>query len=241
VSPVFRNRSATSFVWKGRSSISRSRLSNSVISSAVLGFLILFNAREMCSSRRRGEFGIFRIAGPSSRKMNLAYSSQGANVSMGLEGMQTGVADYVLLAGSSLRSNLPIATGWCSPVLPINVYERSKPSGPSTFISQLSFARDPTIDTRHSPGLSLRTCSMTATISPRARASPVFCISIMTAMSPTLYKAARSHLRAVESRLEVGGLPQSQTTSGVSGLSKNHAGDCRPLRRSPVEMVLHNS
>jgi len=56
-----------------------------VISSAVLGFLILFNAREMCSSRRRVEFGIFRIAGSSSRKMNLAYSSQGADVSMGLE------------------------------------------------------------------------------------------------------------------------------------------------------------
>jgi hypothetical protein len=32
-----------------------------VISSAVLGFLILFNAREMCPSRRR-EFGIVRIA-----------------------------------------------------------------------------------------------------------------------------------------------------------------------------------
>src|SRR5208282_5438894 len=63
VSPVFRNHSATSFVWKGRSSISRSRLSNSVISSAVLGFLIWFNAREMCSSRRRLEFGIFRISG----------------------------------------------------------------------------------------------------------------------------------------------------------------------------------
>ena len=47
---VFRNHSATSLVWKGRSSGSRSRLSNSVISSAVLGFLILFSARKMCSS-----------------------------------------------------------------------------------------------------------------------------------------------------------------------------------------------
>ena len=41
--PLFRNQSATSFAWKGRSSSSRSRLSNSVIPSAVLGFLILFN------------------------------------------------------------------------------------------------------------------------------------------------------------------------------------------------------
>jgi hypothetical protein len=32
---------------------------------------------------------------------------------------------------------------------------------------------------------------MTTTISPRARGSPVFCISIVTAMSPILYKAAR--------------------------------------------------
>jgi hypothetical protein len=83
----------------------------------------------------------------------------------------------VLAAGSSLPSRFAIATGWCSPALPTNVYERSKPSGPSTFISQLSFARDPRIDTRHSPGLSLSTCSMRAAISPRVWGSPVFCIS----------------------------------------------------------------
>jgi hypothetical protein len=35
---------------KGRSSRSKSRLSKSVISPAVLGFLILFNARKMCSA-----------------------------------------------------------------------------------------------------------------------------------------------------------------------------------------------
>ena len=62
VSSVFRNHSATSFAWKGRSSRSRSRFSNSAISPAVLGFLILFNAREMWSLRRRLEFGIFFIA-----------------------------------------------------------------------------------------------------------------------------------------------------------------------------------
>jgi len=49
--------------WKGLSSRSRSRLSNSVISPAVLGLLILFNARKMCSPRRRLKFGIFFIAG----------------------------------------------------------------------------------------------------------------------------------------------------------------------------------
>ena len=61
VSSPFRSHSATSFSWKGRSPCSRSRLSNSVTSPAVLGFLILFNAREMCSLRRRFEFGVFFI------------------------------------------------------------------------------------------------------------------------------------------------------------------------------------
>src|ERR1039457_6555779 len=68
VSSVFRNRSVTSFPWKRLSSRSRSRLSNSVISPAVLGFLILFNARKMCSPRRRLEFGIFFIAGSTVSK-----------------------------------------------------------------------------------------------------------------------------------------------------------------------------
>jgi len=54
---------------------------------------------------------------------------------MGLERMQTGMADHDLLAGSSLTSNFPITIGWCSPAPPTKVYERSKPSGPSTFIS----------------------------------------------------------------------------------------------------------
>ncbi len=87
MSPVFRNRSATSFVWKGRSSGSRSRLSNSVISSDVLGFLILFNARAMCSSRRRLEFGICRIF--RFRLLNNEFSlflTGPPDVSMGLEG-----------------------------------------------------------------------------------------------------------------------------------------------------------
>ena len=61
MSSVFRNKSATSFAWKGRSPGSRSRLSKSVISSAVLGFLILFNAVKTCSLRRRLEFSTFFI------------------------------------------------------------------------------------------------------------------------------------------------------------------------------------
>jgi hypothetical protein len=62
---VFCNHSATSFVLKGRSPTSRSLLSNSAISPAVLGFRTLFNARTMCSLRRRLESGIFFMAGPT--------------------------------------------------------------------------------------------------------------------------------------------------------------------------------
>jgi hypothetical protein len=98
----------------------------------------------------------------------------GPAISMVRMRMRSRMADQGFLAGSSLTTRFPIAAGSCSPAPPTKVYERSKPAGPSTFVSQLSFARDPTIDTRHSPALSLITCSMIATISPRARGSAVF-------------------------------------------------------------------
>ena len=190
VSSVFRNHSATSFAWKGLSSRSRSRLSNSVISPAVLGLLILFNARTMCSLRRRLEFGIFFIACPPSRRTDSAKS---CNVCPGCRARRTSMVDHRVLAGSSLISTFRMASGWCSPTSPSKVYERSNPRGPSTFISQLSSARDPTFDTRHSPATSLSTCSTPARISLRARESPVFCISIVTAMSPVLYKVTSNY------------------------------------------------
>jgi hypothetical protein len=150
------------------------------------------------------------------------------------------MADHGFLAGRSLTTKFPIAAGWCSPAPPTKVYERSKPSGPSTLISQLSFARDPTIDTRHSPGLSPSTCSMRATISPRVRESPVFCISTLAAMSPNYcYKAARQSFY-VHNRFkthERRGV--SRATSGP-WLSKNDSGNCRLPRPSTFEMVLHN-
>ncbi len=55
------SQAATSFAWKGRSPGARSRFSSSVISPAVLGFLILFNARSMCSSSRRSALGPCRM------------------------------------------------------------------------------------------------------------------------------------------------------------------------------------
>jgi hypothetical protein len=63
-------------------------------------------------------------------------------------------------AGSNLRSTLAISKGRCSPALPANVYDLSNPFGPQTFISQPSLSREPTIDTRQSPGLSPRWCSI---------------------------------------------------------------------------------
>ena len=48
-----------------------------------------------------------------------------------------------IFPGSNLRSTSPITKGWCSPALPT--------SGPRIFISQPSFSRDPTIDTRRLP------------------------------------------------------------------------------------------
>ena len=86
-------------------------------------------------------------------------------------------------AGSNLISTFAITNGWCSPALPANVYDRSNPFAPRTLISQLSFSRDPTIDTRQSPGLSLRACSISARTSGSIAASPVLCSSINKAIS----------------------------------------------------------
>jgi hypothetical protein len=81
-----------------------------------------------------------------------------------------------------------MAMGWRSPALPTNVYERSNPFGPSTFISQSSFARDPTIDTRQSPGLPLRTCSTIAWTSGPIATLPILCSSTKTAISCIFYR-----------------------------------------------------
>jgi hypothetical protein len=113
------------------------------------------------------------------------------------EQREPGAKDHRGLAGSSLISTFRITSGWCSPASPTRVYERSNPWGPSTFISQLSFARDLTMDTRHSPATSLRTCSTPARISLRARGSPVFCISIVTAMPPVLYKVTSDYFLSI--------------------------------------------
>lgn len=45
-----------------------------------------------------------------------------------------------MFAGSNRSSTLAIPEGWCSPALPTNVWNRSNPFGPQTFISHLSFS-----------------------------------------------------------------------------------------------------
>lgn len=106
-----------------------------------------------------------------------------------------------MLAGSNLRSTARILSGSCSPEAPSRVYERSNPFGPSTFISQLSFARDPTIKTRHSPGLSPSRCSMTTRISLPTRESPVFCIATVTGMTSVLYDSRFVDRERIDSAL----------------------------------------
>lgn len=89
-------------------------------------------------------------------------------------------AGYTELGGINWTISLRIVLASCPPAERANVYDRSKPFGPSTRISQFSLARDPAMDTRHSPRLSLNACSMLAAISFDSWASPRFCSSIVT-------------------------------------------------------------
>lgn len=102
------------------------------------------------------------------RTRNLAHLDSEANLLVGFIAAQCTWnvrTCYTELVGINWRISLRIASGSCSPVDPAKVYVRSKPFGPSTRISQFSLLCDPAIDTRHSPGLSMRVCSTLATIS----------------------------------------------------------------------------
>jgi len=61
--------------------------------------------------------------------------------------------NHGLLAGSSLRSNFPIAMGWCSPVPPTKVYVRSKP-----LVLPLSFSSCHLRETRQLTPATLPAC-----------------------------------------------------------------------------------
>jgi len=113
-----------------------------------------------CSSRakRSSKSAIGRTRCSAWNNCAIAPAVRGASTRMAERSFHR----WGIFAGNNFRSTFPITTGWCSPALPANVYDRSNPFGPSTFISQLSFAREPMIDTRQSPTLSLRACSTSA-------------------------------------------------------------------------------
>lgn len=98
------------------------------------------------------------------------------------------------LVGTNCRINLRIASGSCSPEAPAKLYVRSNPFGPSTRISQFSLARDPAMDTRHSPRRSLKACSILATISRQSSGSPRLCNSTVTAIAVQLYRRGTAQL-----------------------------------------------
>ncbi len=101
----------TSFIWKGRPSDSRSRLNNSVISSAELGFLILFNAREMCSSeatriRNLSHLQFQLLKNEPSLCLTRPCCQHGSE-----ENVNRNMANHAFLAGSSLTNQVSYRRG----------------------------------------------------------------------------------------------------------------------------------
>jgi len=103
------------------------------------------------------------------------------------------LAISIFAAGLFLRHSLqkPSASGQfvhpnCfRPMFLRRPFQRIRPLksiGPTTFVSNRSFAWEPTIEPRHSLGLSAKTCSMTARTSACRPESPVSCICTETAM-----------------------------------------------------------
>jgi hypothetical protein len=91
-----------------------------------------------------------------------------------------------VLSGNNRARRARITPGSCSPADPSSVYERSKPLGPSIFMSQRSLACEPMMVTRQAPELSASTCSIAATISPWSAGFPVLCSSTVTPTADSL-------------------------------------------------------
>jgi len=118
-----------------------------VISPAVLGFLILFNARKMCSLRQR-----LQIRNLLHRWFHHLKELTKLNCAMSVPARGQRERG---MSPRARRQQLDKHVPYClRPVLSsfANQSVRTLESlGPSTFISQLSLARDPTMDTRHFP------------------------------------------------------------------------------------------
>ena len=100
-----------------------------------------------------------------------------------------------VFSGNKRARRARITLGSCSPAEPSSVYERSKPLGPSIFISQLSLACEPRMEIRQSPGISAIVCSMAATISARSAAFDVLCSSTITPTANSLNQRHLCHQR----------------------------------------------
>ena len=142
----------------------------------MLGLLILFKARRICSSSREFvlEIVAFIVLTTKANRTDLIrlffppppINKEDAGLKRNfLEQLNDQSADCLrfMFFGSASQSIRPF-----------------KSIGPSTRISQFSPARDPEMETRQSPRLSLNACSMLAVISFDSRASPRFSSSAVT-------------------------------------------------------------
>lgn len=98
------------------------------------------------------------------------------------------------LAGTMRATIAATALGSCCPSAPSRGYERSNPCGPVTLMSHRSLPCEPTITTRQSPSRPESTCSIIAVTSRCNLASPVLCISTVTAISK-VYASLRCRRR----------------------------------------------
>jgi hypothetical protein len=89
--------------------------------------------------------------------------------------------------GIILATSFPMTCGSCSPAEPSSVLDRSNAFGPVILISHRSFACDPMIETRQSPGRSASACSMMAPISDRTTGTQLVCCNpTETAIRPKI-------------------------------------------------------
>jgi len=98
------------------------------------------------------------------------------------------------LAGTMRTTIAATALGSCCPSAPSRGYERSNPWGPVILMSHRSLPCEPTITTRQSPSRPESTCSIIAVTSRCNLASPVLCISTVTAIS----RVYASHIVAAD-------------------------------------------
>jgi hypothetical protein len=102
-------------------------------------------------------------------------------------------------------------------------------------MSQLSLSREPTINTRQSPGLPLRACSISARTSGSIAASPILCSSANTAISIHSNGCFGSVYRQDLGTLGLENQPSCICVHGrVAGQSVHSSCALRIMRRVPM-------